>query len=341
MRVLVTGIAGFIGFHLARRLVSSGIELIGVDNMNAYYDVTLKEKRLSLLLAEGAKQGNVPSVHRINLEDSENLYNIFRLYKPTIVVNLAAQAGVRHSLEAPMEYVSSNIVGFCNILEACKRYGISNCIYASSSSVYGGNTSLPFVESQTADHPMNMYAASKRANELMAHSYSSLYNISTVGLRFFTVYGPWGRPDMALFKFTKNILERSPIQVYNHGDMARDFTFIDDVVESIMRLIKRGACMPYSSFDRLSPDPSRSWAPFRIFNVGNSNPVKLLDYIEAIENATGLSAIKEYLPLQAGDVPVTASNSTELYDWIGYKPATSVKTGVHLFVRWYRDYFGV
>ncbi len=339
MKVLVTGVAGFIGFHLAKRLLEEGIDVIGYDNVNGYYDPSLKEARLSKLNEINRLLPPSFVFVRANLEDPVLMKESFAEYKPNVVVHLAAQAGVRYSIENPSAYVQSNIVGFGNILESCRHIKVDHLIYASSSSVYGGNTNLPFSESHSVDHPVSFYAASKKANELMAHSYSHLYSLPTTGLRFFTVYGPWGRPDMALFLFTKAILSGEPIKVFNQGKMIRDFTYIDDIVESLMRIINKPAT-PNLQFDTKKSDPSCSWAPYRVFNIGNSNPTPLMEYILAIEDALGIQAKKEFLPMQAGDVAATASDATLLEKWIDFKPNTSVKEGVANFVNWYREFYG-
>ena len=333
MTVLVSGSAGFIGYHLSKRLLSEGNIVIGVDNINNYYDPQLKEDRLNKLVNFSNHYKHI----KCSLQDKDSLKNIFDNYKPKKVINLAAQAGVRYSIENPNAYIDSNIVGFCNILEECRRHKIDHLVYASSSSVYGGNTNLPFSETNGVDHPVSLYAATKRSNELMAHVYSHLYNIPATGLRFFTVYGPWGRLDMALFKFTKSIIEGKPIEVYNNGEMVRDFTYVDDVVEGIVRVLKKPAKAD-KNFNTSSPNASKSWAPHRIFNIGNSNPTKLMDYIAALEEALNLKAEKIFLPMQQGDVPATASNTEALESWVKFKPATSIKDGVTSFVNWYKEY---
>jgi len=314
------------------------MEVIGIDNLNNYYDPQLKINR-NKSLEDIAKINNYKyNFLKINLEDNESIDKCFKKYKPKTVVNLAAQAGVRYSIENPSAYIQSNIVGFGNILESCRHNSIENLIYASSSSVYGGNTLMPFSEHQGVDHPVSLYAASKRSNELMAHTYSHLYGLPTIGLRFFTVYGPWGRPDMALFLFTKSIIEGIPIKVFNNGNMERDFTYVDDIVESLFRLVSKPA-KENLDFDSKKPDPASSWAPYRIFNIGNSNPTQLMDYIEAIELELGLKAKKEYLPMQPGDVPRTSSDTTELSNWVNFKPNTSIRDGVSKFIKWYLEYY--
>ncbi len=334
MKVLVTGNAGFIGFHTARRLLERGDSVVGFDIVNDYYDPDLKEARLAFL----EKLGGDYTFIRANLADREAVNACFSSNRFDRVIHLAAQAGVRYSIENPFAYVESNIVGFTSILEACRHAGVAHFTYASTSSVYGANTSMPFSEHDGVDHPLQFYAATKRANELMAHSYSHLFRLPTTGLRFFTVYGPWGRPDMALFLFTKNILAGKPITVFNYGNHTRDFTYVDDVVEGVIRASDQIA-QPNAAWNSGDPDPASSNAPFRIFNIGNNNPVKLGAYIAAIEAALGKKAIVELLPLQPGDVPSTFANVDELMTAVQYKPATSVGDGVAEFVRWYRDYY--
>lgn len=342
MKILVTGNAGFIGFHLARRLIERGDQVVGIDVVNDYYDVTIKERRLELLAEAAAATGHEGSYTfvRGNLADQSVLGETFGQHKFDRVIHLAAQAGVRYSLINPHAYVESNIIAFANVLEACRHNGVPHLTYASTSSVYGANTAMPFSEHNGVDHPLQFYAATKRANELMAHSYSHLFGLPTTGLRFFTVYGPWGRPDMALFLFTKKILAGEPIQVFNNGNHTRDFTFVADIVEGVIRASDQiAAANP--EWDSNVPDPASSNAPFRLFNIGNNDPVTLVEYIEAVESALGKSAIREYLPLQPGDVPTTFANVDELVRAVGYKPATSVLDGVAAFVSWYRDYYKV
>ncbi len=339
MDILVTGAAGFIGFHVARALIARGDRVVGFDSVDAYYDPVLKERRLELL-AEGAAtaQGSFDFV-RADLVDVEAVRATFRRGFER-VIHLAAQAGVRHSLECPQDYVSANVVGFMNILEACRYAGTPHLTYASTSSVYGANTRMPFSEHAGVDHPLQLYAATKRANELMAHSYSHLFRLPTTGLRFFTVYGPWGRPDMALFLFTKAIIAGEPIKVFNHGNHTRDFTYVSDIAEGVIRVSDQMA-EPNPNWSSEAPDPATSNAPFRIFNIGNNAPVKLGEYIAAIEEAVGREAIKEYLPLQPGDAPDTFADVSELAAAVGYRPATPVREGVRAFVEWYRSYYGV
>jgi UDP-glucuronate 4-epimerase len=340
--VLVTGAAGFIGFHLSTRLLQRGRPVLGFDNLNPYYDPALKRARLARLEATAAASGTPFALIEADLEDSAAVKAAFEQHRPARVVNLAAQAGVRYSLENPAAYIQANLVGFGHILEGCRHHGVEHLVYASSSSVYGGNTRLPFSEQQGVDHPVSLYAASKKANELMAHTYSHLYGLPATGLRFFTVYGPWGRPDMALFLFTRAMLEGRPIQVFNHGQMVRDFTYVDDIVESLIRVLDKPAA-PDAAFDAGAavPDPATSWAPHRVFNIGNSNPTPLMAYIEAIEEALGVTANKDFLPMQPGDVPATAADTSALEAWTGFKPNTPVREGVARFVAWYREFYGV
>ena len=340
MTVLITGAAGFIGYHLSQRLLQGGTAVVGFDNLNPYYDPSLKRARLAQLQATAERTGSPFQLIEADLEDRSAVEAAFAAHKPQKVVNLAAQAGVRYSIENPAAYIQANLVGFGHVLEGCRHHGIEHLVYASSSSVYGGNTRLPFSEQQGVDHPVSLYAASKKANELMAHTYSHLYGLPATGLRFFTVYGPWGRPDMALFLFTKAMLEGRPIQVFNNGQMTRDFTYVDDIVESLIRLLDKPAA-PDPAFDSANPDPATSWAPHRVFNIGNSNPTPLMDYIEAVESALGVSAEKEFLPMQPGDVPATAADTSALEAWVGFKPNTPVREGVARFVAWYRQFYGV
>lgn len=331
--ILVTGSAGFIGYHLCERLLAEGRTVVGLDNLNAYYDVRLKHARLDRLRTK-AKFSFV----EMDLADNDGIAKLFAERQPPIVVNLAAQAGVRYSLQNPRAYIDSNIVGFLNILEGCRHHRAEHLIYASSSSVYGANTRVPFSVHHNVDHPVSLYAASKKSNELMAHCYSHLFGLPTTGLRFFTVYGPWGRPDMALFLFTKAILEGKPIDVFNNGAMKRDFTYIDDIVEGIVRLIgRKPEANPDWSGD--APDPATSKAPYRVFNIGNQQPVELLKFIEVLENCLGKKAIKNMLPMQPGDVPATAADVADLAEWVGFNPNTPIETGIRRFVDWYRDYF--
>ncbi|WP_239733068.1 NAD-dependent epimerase [Mammaliicoccus sp. E-M26] len=332
MKILITGTAGFIGSHLSKKLIKQGHNVIGLDNINDYYDVTIKEDRLKSI---GKKNFDF---YKINLEDESAMNEIFENEKPHVVINLAAQAGVRYSLENPRAYIDSNIVGFTNILECSRHHKVEHLIYASSSSVYGANTSKPFSTSDNIDHPLSLYAATKKSNELMAHTYSHLYNLPTTGLRFFTVYGPWGRPDMALFKFTKAIVNDEKIDIYNHGNMMRDFTYVDDIVEAISRLVKKPA-QPNLEWSGANPDPSSSYAPYKIYNIGNNSPVRLMEFVEAIENKLGKKAKKNYMDLQPGDVPETYANVDDLFKNIDFKPETTIQDGVNQFVDWYLDYY--
>ena len=340
MTVLLTGAAGFIGYHLTTRLLERGTPVVGFDNVNSYYDPSLKRARIAQLQRTAQRTGTSFQLIEADLEDRQEVEMVFENHKLSNVVNLAAQAGVRYSIENPAAYIQSNLVGFGHILEGCRHYGIEHLVYASSSSVYGGNTNLPFSEHQGVDHPVSLYAASKKANELMAHTYSHLYGLPATGLRFFTVYGPWGRPDMALFLFTKAMIAGEPIQVFNNGNMIRDFTYVDDIIESLIRVLDKPAA-PDEAFVPVQPDPATSWAPHRVFNIGNSNPTPLMDYIEAVENALGVTANKVFLPMQQGDVPATAADTSALEAWIGFKPNTPVKDGVARFVSWYREFYCV
>ncbi len=340
MTTLVTGAAGFIGFHLSTRLLERATPVVGFDNVNPYYDPSLKRARIAQLQATAACTGTSFQLIEADLEDQKAVEAAFLKHKPLKVVNLAAQAGVRYSIENPAAYIQANLVGFGHVLEGCRHHEVEHLVYASSSSVYGGNTRMPFSEQHSVDHPVSLYAASKKANELMAHTYSHLYGLSATGLRFFTVYGPWGRPDMALFLFTKAMLEGKPIQVFNNGEMVRDFTYVDDIVESLLRLLDKPA-MADLTFDSQAPNPSTSWAPHRVFNIGNSNPTPLMDYIEAVEQALGVTAEKQMMPMQPGDVPATAADTSALEAWVNFKPNTPVKEGVARFVAWYRQFYGV
>lgn len=333
MKTLVTGSAGFIGAALTVRLLARGDSVCGVDNHNNYYDQALKEARLGQFLSHPKYRH-----HRIDIANRPELATIFSTEKPDRVVNLAAQAGVRYSIENPSAYIDSNIVGFANILEGCRQNNVKHLVYASSSSVYGANTSLPYSAYQNVDHPLSLYAATKKSNELMAHSYSHLYRIPTTGLRFFTVYGPWGRPDMALFKFAQAIIEGSPIKLFNNGNHRRDFTYVDDIVEGIIRVLDHPAT-PEENWNSANPDPATSDAPYRIYNIGNSRPVELIDYISALEQALGKVAKKEYLPLQPGDVPNTHADIRELQQQFNYSPQIDVTTGVMQFANWYQKYY--
>ncbi len=348
MKLLITGTAGFIGFHLVNKLINEGYDIVGLDNINSYYDINLKYGRLE---KTGIEKEEIKYNHitgstlfsnykfiRLNLEDDTNISKLFDKEGFDKVIHLAAQAGVRYSIENPRTYIDCNIVGFLNILEGCRYNNIKHLVYASSSSVYGLNEKMPFTVHDNIDHPLSLYAASKKSNELMAHTYSHLYGLPTTGLRFFTVYGPWGRPDMALFKFTKAILGNKPIDVYNNGDMERDFTYIDDIVEGISRIIK-SAPKGNEKWTGINPDPSSSKAPFKVYNIGNNEPVKLLDFIKYIENTTGKKAKKNMLPIQPGDVPKTWADVSALNNDFNYKPKTTIEKGVKNFVNWYSDYY--
>ncbi len=339
MKVLVTGAAGFIGFHVAKRLLERGDTVVGIDVVNDYYDPALKEARLSILNQAAGGTNSAWTFVRADLADAALVNECFATHEFDRVIHLAAQAGVRHSLTHPHDYVQSNLVAFVNILEACRHAGTAHLVYASTSSVYGASTRMPFSEHDDADHPLQLYAATKRANELMAHSYSHLFALPTTGLRFFTVYGPWGRPDMAPILFTRAIDEERPIQVFNHGNHSRDFTYVDDVVEGVIRTSDRPAT-PAPGWNSATPDPAISSAPFRIYNIGNSAPVRLDDFIAAIESALGKKAVREMLPLQPGDVPDTFADVSELAKAVGYAPTTAVTDGVARLVAWYRAYYG-
>jgi UDP-glucuronate 4-epimerase len=338
MKVLVTGAAGFIGCHVAKRLLERGDEVVGFDNVNAYYDPGIKEGRLQLLGEVSRKTSARFQFIRANLANQDAVKTCFAEHSFDRVIHLAAQAGVRYSLENPHAYVESNIVAYTNILEACRHGGVAHLTYASTSSVYGANTNMPFSEHRPADHPLQFYAATKRANELMAHSYSHLFRLPTTGLRFFTVYGPWGRPDMALFLFTKSILAGEPIKLFNNGNHKRDFTFVEDIAEGVIRASDQPAT-PNAGWDSGDPDPATSNAPWRIFNIGNNNPVKLTAYVGALEEALGRKAKVELLPLQPGDVPDTFADTSVLEQAVGYRPATPVREGVGKFIAWYKDYY--
>jgi len=334
MKYLLTGAAGFIGFHTTQRLLNRGHEVVGLDNLNEYYDVTLKQARLAQLQ-------KLPGFRfvKLDLADDAGMRELFAKEKFDRVVHLAAQAGVRYSLEVPHAYIHSNVTGTLNVLEGCRHNGVQHLVYASTSSVYGANTNMPFSVHNIADHPLSLYASTKRANELMAHNYSSLFKLPTTGLRFFTVYGPWGRPDMALFMFTRKILEGQPIDVFNNGNHKRDFTFVDDIAEGVVRASERVA-QPDPKWNSNAPDPSTSNAPFRIYNIGNSSPVPLMRYIEVLEECLGRKATKNFLPLQLGDVPETSADITDLVRDVGYRPATPVEVGVQRFVDWFMEYYG-
>jgi len=333
LRTLVTGAAGFIGMHCALRLLDRGDEVIGIDNLNDYYDVSLKQARLAKL----SPKENF-NFHKIDISDRDAMADLFASEQPDCVIHLAAQAGVRYSLTNPHAYIDANLQGFMNVLEGCRHHQIGHLVYASSSSVYGGNETIPFSEHDNVDHPLSLYAATKKANELMAHTYSHLYQLPTTGLRFFTVYGPWGRPDMALFLFADAMLKNNPIDVFNDGNMVRDFTFIDDIVEGVIRVLDKPAT-PDAKFDALRPDPAKSTAPYRVFNIGNGNPTPLMDYIGALETALGVTARKNFMPMQPGDVPATSADTSELGKWVGFQPDTPVVDGVQKFADWYLAYY--
>jgi UDP-glucuronate 4-epimerase len=331
--VLVTGCAGFIGMHCAERLLARGEHVVGIDNLNAYYDVALKEARLARLQAHPNFQ-----FERLNVADTAGMERLFERTRPTQVLHLAAQAGVRYSIDQPGDYTQSNLLGFANVLQSCRTHAVAHLVFASSSSVYGGNAKLPYAESDAVDHPVSYYAATKKANEVMAHSYAHLYHLPCTGLRFFTVYGPWGRPDMALFKFTRAMLAGEPIDVYGNGQMVRDFTYIDDIVEGVLRVLDKPAT-PDPAYNALTPNPGTSTAPYRIFNIGNSRPTVLMDYIGALESALGIHADKRMLPVQPGDVQATAADTSALAQWVGFAPSTPVVEGVARFVHWYREFY--
>jgi len=337
MKILITGVAGFIGYHLAKELLEKSNEVIGIDNVNSYYDKKLKLDRLKQLELFSKEENYSWEFKKCDIADDDAIKNIFKAIKPNIIINLAAQAGVRYSLENPKAYISSNIVGFCNILECCKEFGIENFIYASSSSVYGGNRVLPFSERVSVDHPVSLYAATKKSNELIAHTYSHLYNIPCTGLRLFTVYGPWGRPDMAPMIFAKSIFENKPIKIFNHGLMSRDFTYIDDVISCISKLIDKPATIN-EEFDHQNPDPSSSWCPHQVFNLGNNKTIKLMDFISILEKEIGKKAIKRYMPMQPGDVEETYADTESIFNYIGFKPDTEINLGIKKFISWYKEY---
>lgn len=340
MRTIITGSAGFIGFNLSKYLLLKGYEVIGVDNFNSYYDTSLKYSRNNVLEKISQETKGKFILKKCDIEDYEKLSAIFSEFNPLNVIHLAAQAGVRYSITNPSAYINSNLVGFGNILECCRNSKINHLIYASSSSVYGGNTILPFSETHNVDHPISLYAATKKSNELMAHSYSHLYNIPTTGLRFFTVYGPWGRPDMALFLFTKAILKGEPINIFNHGNMIRDFTYIDDIVESIYRLLKKPP-QRNPEYNFKEQNSNNSWAPYNIFNIGNSQPIPLMEYITELETSLDIEAKKNYLQMQDGDVKATSADTKLLEEWIKFKPKTTVREGINKFVNWYKKYYEI
>ncbi|EEV38229.2 hypothetical protein ECBG_00498 [Enterococcus casseliflavus EC20] len=335
MKILITGAAGFIGFHLAKKLLNKGFDIDGIDNLNDYYDIRLKNSRLKIL-----RDYDNFYFHKIDLKNKEKVEDYFEKNRPEIVINLAAQAGVRYSIENPYAYIDSNIVGFLNVLEGCRKYPVSHLLYASSSSVYGGNTTVPFSTNHNVDHPVSLYAATKKSNELMAHTYSHLFGIPTTGLRFFTVYGPYGRPDMAYFSFTKDILEDKEIKVFNHGKMERDFTYIDDIVEGIDKLISK-VPQPLEEWSDNKNTLDTSFAPYKIYNLGNNNPVPLMRFIKALEKSLGKEAKKKYLEMQPGDVYKTYADISDLENEIGFKPVTSIENGLDRFVEWYKNYYNI
>ncbi len=335
MRILVTGAAGFIGARLSERLLDRGDQVLGIDNLNDYYDPALKEARLRRLTPRANFE-----FRKLDIADRRAMAELFRGERPERVMHLAAQAGVRYSIENPHAYIEANVVGFMNVLEGCRHRGVEHLVYASTSSVYGANTNMPFSVHNNVDHPVSLYAATKKANELMAHTYSTLYGLPTTGLRFFTVYGPWGRPDMSLFLFTRKILAGEPIDVFNHGNHRRDFTYVDDIVEGVVRCIDRIA-PPNPAWDGDAPDPGTSRAPYRLYNIGNNAPVHLMDFIGALERCLGIEAKKNFLPLQLGDVPDTYADVSALVEDLGYKPSMPIEQGIENFVRWYKDYYGI
>ena len=339
-KIIITGTAGFIGFHLTKKLISDGFEVIGIDNLSNYYDVSLKRERLKELEIFCKENSNDFELNIISLEDNKKLNEIFKKHNPKIVINLAGQAGVRFSISNPQEYVSSNIYGFLNILENCRKYKIEHLLYASSSSVYGGNIKTPFCENDAVDHPVSFYAATKRTNELMAHNYSHIYQLPTTGMRFFTVYGPWGRPDMAPMIFAKAIFSKNPIKVFNYGDMSRDFTYVEDAVEFVYRLLN---IPPKSNkeFDNFSINPEQSWAPFRILNIGNGNPTNLMDFINILEKEIGIKTSKVFEKMNQGDVKNTYANIDSIISLTGYEPKVNINNGIKNFVRWYKNYFKI
>lgn len=336
MKILVTGAAGFIGFHLSKRLLDEGYEVVGLDNMNDYYDVNLKNARLDILM-----EYDKFVFERVNLEDKQMMERVFKQYDFYKVVNLAAQAGVRYSLENPHAYINSNIVGFLNVLEGCRHNKIKHLIYASSSSVYGANSVIPFSVHHNVDHPLSLYAASKKSNELMAHTYSSLYKLPTTGLRFFSVYGPWGRPDMALFLFTDKIVKGEEIQIFNNGDMQRDFTYVDDIVENLYRLVKLPPPEADESWLSEGPDPGTSFCPYKIYNIGNSSPVELMKFVDLIEEKLAITAKKKMMPMQKGDVKINFADVADLTEFTGYKPDTDIEYGITQFINWYKKFYKI
>ena len=340
MTIIVTGSAGFIGFSICKKIIESKIPLVGIDNLNSYYDVSLKKARKDFLQKTSYKNNTSYKFIDCSIENSQEIERIFEKYKPKVVLHFAAQAGVRYSLDNPYEYIDSNLKGFGIILENSRKYEIENFIFASSSSIYGGNKNLPFSENDSVNHPVSLYAATKKANELMAHSYSHLYNLPCTGLRFFTVYGPWGRPDMAPMIFTKSIINKQVINIFNNGDLKRDFTYIDDVSEIILKLIKKPAKTD-KSFDPKNPNPSTSWAPFRIFNIGNSETIPIMEFLSILEEQIGMKANIKFLSMQPGDVQETFASTKLIEDWVGIKPKTDIQAGIKKFVDWYKDFYEI
>tara|TARA_A100001035_G_C27779578_1_gene501008 strand:+ start:40 stop:1062 length:1023 start_codon:yes stop_codon:yes gene_type:complete len=338
MKILITGAAGFIGFHLCKKLLKDGYQIIGLDNINSYYDINLKLGRLKQLNKADIKSKSNFTFKKVDLVKKEDIFQIFDEVKPDVIFHLAAQAGVRYSIENPFSYIDSNIIGFMNIIECCRKYKVKNFIFASSSSVYGGNTKIPYSEKDPVDHPISLYAATKRSNELFAHVYSHLYDIPSIGIRLFTVYGPWGRPDMAPFIFTKSIFAGEKIKIFNNGDMNRDFTYIDDVIDTLVKLVDK-APLKNKKYDSNKSDPSKSWSNFQIFNIGNSNPIQLMEFIEILEKEIGIKAIKEYLPMQPGDVKTTFAETKNIEDYIETTNKTSLEKGIKNFINWYKEYY--
>ena len=340
MRLLITGAAGFIGASLTNKLIKSGCEVLGIDNLNSYYQKQLKYDRLDDIIEKSKRYQGKWIFEQCDLKDRNNILKIVKKFSPDTIVNLAAQAGVRYSIENPYVYIETNLLGFCNILDACKESNVKNLVYASSSSVYGSNLTFPYHEDQKVNHPLSLYAATKKCNEILAHSYSSLYNIPATGLRFFTVYGPWGRPDMAPMIFAKNIFEKKPINIFNYGNMQRDFTYIDDIVNGVFKCCFKAAT-PNQEFNYLDPEPSTSFAPHRIFNIGNSRPVSLEKFIELLEKEIGIKAIKNYKEIQMGEVVKTASDYSKLNEWVGFEPKRNLEEGIPLFIKWYKNYYKI
>ncbi len=338
MKILITGVAGFIGFHLCKKLLNDGYQIIGLDNINSYYDINLKLSRLNELKKAEIKSNSNFIFKKVDLVKKEEIFQIFDEEKPDVIFHFAAQAGVRYSIENPFSYIDSNVTGFMNIIECCRKNKVKSFIFASSSSVYGGNTKIPYSEKDPVDHPISLYAATKRSNELFAHVYSHLYGIPSIGIRLFTVYGPWGRPDMAPFIFTKSIFSGEAIKIFNNGDMNRDFTYIDDVIDALAKLIAKPP-VRNNKYDSSKPNPSKSWSNFKIFNIGNSNPIKLMKFIEILENEIGIKAVKEYLPMQPGDVKTTFADTKNIENYIEITNNTSLEKGIKNFINWYKEYY--